>query len=333
MKTTKLRRVLPLALAATAALGLGIGSAAQASPAMEGDVQLLTTDGNTGLAHTIRDFWGNWQQFGHLDGYNGVTAMASTYHFGAEHAFVQHDGGQLSHLVRHNDGTWDDPEVLTVPAGGKLDGLSATDVQGRLTLVGLRDGKVQLSTAQDDGSWSSWADVPSDGKNISSVSATTDGKGTLIVAELDGAGNSVGVFKRSNDNQWGKGSWNPASPNANANATEISAAYATGQLQVAAVEAEVDGAYRSVFHSTLNDNGQWKPFQPLYGAIGSSPGIAAHVAVVAWEGDLQLAYSTTDGRLFHTIRVLDGSWQRWGDVEGAAGNVTAGPLTMASNTF
>lgn len=327
MKTTKL--VLPLVLAATAALGLGF-TPAQASAAMEGDVQVLTTDGNSGLAHTIRGFWGNWQGFGHIDGYNGVTALASTIHFGEEHAFIQHDGGQLSHLIRHNDGTWEAPGVTTAPAGGPLDGLSATDVQDRLTLVGLRGGKVQIATFQDDGTWSSWTDVPSDGKSIRGVAATTDGNGTLIVAELTSDGRTVGVFKRSADNQWSKGNWHAANPYSET-ATEISAAYATGRLQVAAVE--TDGRFTEVFHATLSDSNQWTTFQSVGDAAGGFAGPAAHVAVVPWEGDLQLAYSTTDGRLFHTIRFLDGSWQRWGDVEGAAGNITAGPLTMASNTF
>ncbi|GAA3439378.1 hypothetical protein [Kutzneria kofuensis] len=323
MKTTKL--VLPLVLAATAALGLM--QAAQATPAPEGEVQLLTTDGNSGLAHTVRGFWGNWQQFGHIDGYNGVTAMASIYHFGEEHAFVQHDGGQLSHLVRHQDGNWD--YQASTPAGDKLDGLSATDYQNHLTLVGLRGGNVQMTSQQDDGSWAPWTAVPSDGRSIRSVAVVNDGV-ELKVVELAADGKAVGEFERSEGNQWSKGNWQAANQDPGAVASEISAAYVAGQLQVAAVETR--GGFTEVDHATMTDSGGWSIFRSLTYAIGVFYGNAVHVAVVPWVGALQLAYSTSDGRLYHTVRYENGNWQSWGDVEGAAGNITAGPLTMASAT-
>src|SRR5690349_8177342 len=104
MLRNKFRMVLPVALAAATA-ALTMASPAQAAGDNPGDMQLITSDG-VDLSHTIRDFWGNWQQFGHLGGYTAVHELTSTYHFGEENAFFLHDNNQLAHLIRHNNGQW-----------------------------------------------------------------------------------------------------------------------------------------------------------------------------------------------------------------------------------
>jgi hypothetical protein len=64
----------------------------------------------------------------------------------------------------------------------------------------------------------------------------------------------------------------------------------------------------------------WSGSGDITGEAGS-PGTPDALAVTASRNTLQVAITTTDRGLFHTIRFTDGNWQRFGDVEGAAGRV------------
>lgn len=324
MHRNKLRTVVPAVLAAATA-ALVLGQPAQAAPSAAGDMQLITTDGGNGLAHTIRGFWGGWQQFGHIGGYSAVTELTSTYHDGEENAFFL-QGNTLAHLIRHDNGTWN--LLGSTPNGAGVTQLSTTDVGGKLTLVAVRDGAVQTTTEQADGTWTPWSAVPSDKHAIVDIAAVALGD-TLRVVELDDGHRNIGEFERSANGAWTSGGWTTTAPDSGETATEIAAAQVGGELQIAAVE--TDGSFNSVFHGVLGADGTWSPFASLAGAIGHIDGNPVHVAVAPWEGALQLAYSASNGGLYHTVRYQNGDWQDWGYVQSAAGSVNAGPLTMAAN--
>ena len=322
MNRAKLRMIVPTVLAAATA-ALVMASPAQAATSSPGDVQLITTDGANGLAHTIRDFWGNWQTFGHLGVATPVTELTSTYHNGEENAFFL-QGGTMAHLIRHANGTWD--MLASTPDAAGVTQLATTDVAGQLTLVGLRYGTVQTSTEQNDGTWSDWAAVPTGAINAIDIAAVANG-GTLRVITLNADARNITEFDRPSGGAWTNGGSTMVAPDSGETATEIAAAQVGDQLQVAA--AETDGIYTSVYHAVRAANGKWAQFQNLTGPMyGYSRDM--HVAVAPWEGDLQLAYSV-DGDVYHTIRYQNGTWQTFGFVESAAGYVNAGPLTMAAN--
>ena len=335
MFTTKMRAVAAIALAATAALAVAGG--AQAGPvkpnaADPGDVQLLTTDGNASLVHTIRHADGSWQHFGRIDGYTGVVGLTSTLLGGEENVFFQYTGPkglQLAHFIRHADGTWNF-NAATPAFDSAVDGFSATVVDGKIVLLQLKGGAVQVSTQGTDGRWSQWAAVPSNGL-VRSVAAAGTGA-TLHVVELSMDGKTVTDFDQSDGSTWGSGSSQPTNTNPDYLATEVAAAADWGNVQVALIE-EDRGYGGAIYHSILHSyNGSWDGFAPIAPEIGNSS-TAAHVAMTPWRGQMQLVFSTPTGDLFHTIRDYNGKWAGAGNVESVAGNVTAGQVTIASYVY
>jgi hypothetical protein len=75
------------------------------------------------------------------------------------------------------------------------------------------------------------------------------------------------------------------------------------------------------WHTIRQANGTWLPFGDITGQAGN-PGFIQDVSISGntANGDLHVLASTTDGRLWHTIRQANGSWLTFGDVTGQAGN-------------
>ena len=329
------------------ATAVAFGTSAQAAPQQPAagdqfDVQIVTTDGSSSLVHTIRHNDGTWQNFGRLEGHSGVVGLTSTLLSGEEDLFFQEagaNGPHLTHFIRHADGTWNFAATTPAPLGS-VDGLTSTAVGGALTLVALKGGALQMSTLGNNGVWSAWSAVPTGDRSIRSVSIAANAgieRGVLHVVELTADGKTVVDYDRAANGVWSAGSETPTDPNPGGDnvATEVSAAQVATGLQVAIVQRE--GGFPSVYHAILHDNGVWDPFRNLVGALPAVNGEAVHVAVTNWpapfDDELQLVYTTSTGDMWHTIRYWDGTWQPLGNVEGAAGNVTAGQVTIAGYTF
>lgn len=344
MHSKKIRAAATAALVGTAALalaGLAQAAPAQTNAADPYDVQLVTTDGNSSLVHTIRHGNGSWQSFGRIGDYEGVTGLTSTLVNGEENIFFQHTtakGKMLAHLVRHADGTWNmGASIPALPAGATVDNLAVTTVGNQINLVRRSGNDVQLSVQGADGVWSAWTAVPTDGRALRGLSAAASQENNhLNVVELTADGRTVVDYVRNDDGTWAAGNATPANPLDSAVASEISAAMVGQDLQVAAIE--VDRTFPSVYHTVLHHNtNSWDPFRDIVGALPAEYGSPAHVAITnspnAYISGLQLAYTTSDGDMYHTIRDYSGSWTPLGNVENAAGNVTAGQVTIAGQNF
>ena len=337
MLTTKMRAVTGIALAATAALAIaGSAQAGQLKPnaADLGDVQLLTTDGNASLVHTIRHADGTWQHFGRIDGYSGVVGLTSVLLSGEENVFFQYtgpNGPQLAHFIRHADGTWNfNAATPALAAGATIDSLSATVVSGNIVLVQLKDGVAKASTQAADGTWSPWTTVPSNGK-LRSVAAASS-HGTLRIVELSSDGKTVTDFDQYSGGSWNTGTSQSVNSDPNYTASEVAAADDGRGVQVGLIETYFTFNV-GVYHSILHDRtGRWDQFAGLQPEIHNYYQ-AAHVARTPWLGEMQLAFSTPDGKLFHTIRDYNGNWAGAGDVESVAGNVTPSQVTIAGNSY
>lgn len=317
MESRRIRLFTGLGLAAAAALGLS--QPAQAAPD-SGQTQLVTTDGQGNLDHTIRHADGTWQRFGLIPGYHNVSALTSVIVGGEENVFAQYDNGggpRLGHLVRHTDGTWNYAAATPAPPSGATEQLAAANVNGRIELVRLASTGPEVSELDADGNWSVWRGVPSGEHAVQSIAAVASG-GTLRVVELTADGRTVGVADRV-DGSWTVGSLTPISADARVKAVQIAAAEVGTDLQVTArYEYTVDPTHYSRFrHGILNSAGSWSGFADLTTTI-FVPGAPCDVAMTAANGELQLAYSSSSGDLLHTIRHPDGTWQEPGDVLNAA---------------
>ena len=241
MFTTKIRAAAAVALAATAALA--VAGAAQAGPlkpnaADQGDVQLLTTDGNSSLVHTIRHSDGTWQHFGRIDGYNGVGALTSTLLSGEENVFFQYSGAngpQLAHFIRHADGTWNwNAGTPALAVGTGVEDLSATTVGDKIVLLQQKDGVVRESVQAADGSWSAWAAVPASGKVRSAAAAGYNG--TLRLVELAEEGQSVTEYDQYSSGSWSTGKSTSVNTDPNYTSIEVAVAADYNGVQVGLVE-------------------------------------------------------------------------------------------------
>ena len=82
-----------------------------------------------------------------------------------------------------------------------------------------------------------------------------------------------------------------------------------------------------VWHSLRTANGRWAAFGDLANPVGPLNGVrrvscaSLRAGADPWD-DLHVLAVTSDGRVHHTIRHRDGSWQSpWGDLGGVAGEV------------
>lgn len=337
MFTIKMRAVAAIALAATAALT--IAGAAQAGPlqpnaADPGDVQLLTTDGNSSLVHTVRHSDSTWQKFGRIEGYSGVVGLTSTLLSGEENVFFQYsgpNGPQLAHFIRHADQTWNwNATTPALPAGATVDDLTVAAVGGQIVLIQQKDGVLKESTQGTDGAWSAWSNVPSNGK-VRGVAAT-GANGTLRVVELSADGKSVTDFDQYSSGAWNAGVSTSVNTDPNYTATEVAATADYNGVQIGLVETYFNynvGVYHSILHDST---GSFDRFQSVSTVLNNYYQVS-DLAMTFSQGEMQLTFSTPDGLLFHTIRDYQGNWQHAGDVESVAGNVTAGQVTIAGYSY
>ncbi|GAA3439380.1 hypothetical protein [Kutzneria kofuensis] len=333
MQRNGIRLLAPVALAAVATVGLSVLGGASAQADTPGTAQLVTIDQQGDLEHTVRSANGAWQpQLGQLSGYHNVSALTSVIRAGEDNIFVQYDNGsgpQLGHLVRHADGTWD-TAAQTPPTRAAAQELSVTSINGRLALVRLDASGTPEAAEENDayGNFGQWYPVPTDGHKLRSIAAAGVGASTTLrVVELTDDGKSIGVADGSLGG-WTTGRWTPSTSNPNLSATRVAAAQVAGQLQVAdVVKSDTNAdAIPSVWHGILGDAG-WSGFNSVPGVYGRP----YHVAMTAAGNDMQLAYTTEDGGLFHTVRhTADGSWQQDAAmVPGSANKALGGWVSIA----
>lgn len=330
------RALVPLALAATTAAvtAMPAAQAAPATPAATSQLQVVGIGVYGGMAHTIRNGNGSWDQFGWPDGRNysdfyGVYAVTSVIVNGNENVLFDYEAGPLhtpstGFLIRRADGTW---ASVAPPAGNTHagDNLAVANVDGQLTVMRLQDSKFQLATFNGSG-WSSWQDtglsgdyrdfdIVANGTTIRLVAAKGDGTGFIEVDRTKGTWGTTTTVPFTSDTGWPQG------------VTRIDAAQVGDQLHVILTDED------RVYHSILHANGSWDSPADIAGETTwvESP---KDVSAAEVNGELQVVItndSFTNGDfMFHTIRHADGTWQRFGDVNDAAGPTNSGLVTIAS---
>ncbi|MFI9386149.1 hypothetical protein [Kutzneria sp. NPDC052558] len=328
MTHSGIRLLAAMALATAAASATGV----PAEAAGPGEVQLVTVD-QFGLEHTIRHADGTWQPMGYIPGYHTVSALTSALVGGEEHVFLQYDNGSgplIGHLVRHADGTWDlGASTPTQSTTGPATDLAVADVNGRLDLVRLDAAGPAVSELGANGQWSFWSPVPINGRPLDAIAATADGD-TLRVVALTGNGWFITAADRSPAG-WTIGPWTGVLGQHDSG-SQLAAAQIGPNLQVAIAYGDLTDIHKTfdTAHTILDRSGSWSEPGKL-GTVLNNPGCdVRHVATSAVNGELQFACVDWNGRLLHSIRHADGTWQSYGDVLAATGAAAAsGPVTMA----
>ncbi|MFE4970547.1 RHS repeat domain-containing protein [Kitasatospora sp. NPDC056651] len=109
-----------------------------------------------------------------------------------------------------------------------------------------------------------------------------------------------------------------AAPGPLMDTTKVTAVAIAGDGQTSSVAI----AGGQVYLAQQRANGTWRNYENLHTTTGAGalPAAVEHVAAVWSDNTLQIM-AIAGGRVWHTLRKADGSWQPWGDVTGAVGPI------------
>lgn len=321
------------ALALAAVVGTSfVAGQSQAEPAalhVPGEVH-FTTLTQSGLAHTIRRGDGSWDGFGVLpESFFRGDSLASTIVAGEEHVLFQYTRrshpphtSAYRHHIRHADGTWTLGEIGFDQVNANV---AVTAVSGELHLVHRHsgDGVVRHRVRHVDGTWVDLADLPVVVGAGAGVGVAGSG-GELRLLLGDPAAGTLTYYVAQADGTWSEGTNVPFAPSAQGvTPSEVDVA------QVGtALHAVVRGSDGLLYHSLRNSTGAWTTFHGVGTQIPLPAGPVTAVSITASSDTLHVAVTAGTG-LFHAIRLANGAWRPFGDVEREAGEVTSFGVSIA----
>ncbi|MFE5513016.1 trypsin-like serine protease [Streptomyces sp. NPDC056529] len=257
---------------------------------------------------------------------NGIRASSATGMNGDTHVVAISNNAGLYHTIRKQDGTWS-PFGNVFDVAGELGNLTSVTTAGigfDLHILAVADGKAFHAVRKQDGNWTRFRDI-SNGRTNITAAAMTAVSGELQTGIVSN-GKLYHSVRKANDTwtAWGdvSGQANQASPIGPI--TSVSAA--TGSDEAHFVIATDNGTRQ--YHTIRSANGSWAPFGDLKSVLGTVS--AKSVAATHVNGEVQVAVTTSDNKLLHTIRHTDRTWDT--PVPVALQGLPAGPgqLTMTA---
>ncbi|MBW5480782.1 hypothetical protein [Streptomyces bambusae] len=202
-------------------------------------------------------------------------------------------------------------------AGEHLTGItqvSTVSIGTDLHVVAVAGGKVFHTVRNAAGSWTPFGDVAGAVGPIGTVTsvATASAGGQLQLVAVTG-GKAFHTI-RATTGTWTV--WGDVAGAAGATGAISSVAMAGAGGDAHLVIATDNGTRQ--YHTIRYANGTWAPFGDLKDYLGTLT--AKSLAAGAVDGELQLAVTTTDNRIVHTLRHTDRTW-------GTAAQVTAQGIT------
>jgi hypothetical protein len=318
-----------------------------AERAQAGDIHVLANNANTstdgGLLHTIRKAAdGSWLSFGDVKAVAGdpgvIWRVASATIVGQLHVLAATSGsdGGLFHAVRRDDGSWAAFRNITPEVGkpGEFDQVAAANVAGVLHVAAVTraDGsnfKLVHSIMTGTGAFLPFGDVEGQAGEAGRARdvALIALNGQLNLAAIFDAAEGLRILHtiRKSDGSWQPFSDVEATAGNVENPTRVALGVtsSSGSTLPSGLNLAVVAKFK-LFHTIRLPNGSWLPFGDVEGQTGDIGGIME--VELTQSGALLHTFVTTiavpgKGDLHHTIRKADGSWLKFGNVEGQAGEV------------
>ncbi|MFJ7160019.1 trypsin-like serine protease [Streptomyces sp. NPDC101118] len=255
----------------------------------------------------------------------GVRAASVAGINGDTHVVVLAADGRLHHTIRTADGRWGSFGHIGAVAGTleNVTQVSTVSVGADLHVVAVAGGRVFHTVRNATGHWTPFGDVEAATGPVGAVTqvATASAGGALQVIAVSG-GKALHAL-RAPTGHWT--AWGNVAQAAGPTGPVTSVAMA-GTGGDAHVVVSTDGGTRQ-YHAIRKADGRWDSFGDLAGVLGNVT--AGSVAAAGVDGELQVAVTTADGRVLHTVRHADRTWAKTLPVtlQGLPG--TPGPVDLA----
>ncbi|MCX5194275.1 CHAP domain-containing protein [Streptomyces sp. NBC_00249] len=291
----------------------------------------VAVESGGGLFHAVRNPDRTWTGFGNVENVagevpGGVRTSAEAGIDGTTHVLAVNNEGKLYHTVRLADGNWAGFGDVHGEAGplANITQVAAVSSGTELQVVVVADGKVYHTVRRANGTWAPFGAVGNPGgAPVTKVAMSQTGSDTQIVAL---SGGSLFHTVRHADGTWID--WGNASTETGVSGIgDIAVAGTGGDMQL--VVTTEGGAKR--YHGARFASGQWV-LNDLSSVVPAGITVT-DVAAAAVNNELQAAFVTTDGRVLHTIRAVNGTWTPAApvDLTGVTGNHTGVSITGTYN--
>ena len=293
-------------------------------------LQMVTTAGKD-LFHTVRDSNWDWSAFGDVEraagGIGDIAVAADAAISGTNHVLALGADGVVYETTRNSNGTWVAFRPLTAELGtlAGIKKIAVTSVGSELGLAAITNSRVYHAVRNADGKWSKWGDVTASLGTLGSApvdiaAARVDDATHIGVVTADGkAFHTI----RNSDRTWEK--WGEITKVSGSPAKVSGIALAGTGTDLQAVLTEPAGGIKHVARAA---SGVWGTFGNLNGILGTTP--VTGISAAAVDNEFHTAI-ISNGRIKHTMRHTDGTWEPADTPPGAPADPTTLALTGSWN--
>ncbi len=284
------------------------------------------------LWHTIRHSDGSWTPFGNVEGQTGQPSSffavdSAAYQYGLHLCGTTGRDQSLWFTMRNQAGTWQpffDAETMTGRIG-ILEDISVALVNNdmHVCVTDSSGGLWHSIRFFSNAIFTPLGDVKGQTGNPGPIArvSTAQINGELHVCAVDTNGNLWHAIRHTNSwTAFGDVKGQSGNPGA---FIDVTAAEVAGELHVVGTTSFFFGS--GIWHVIRHADGSWTKFGDVKAQCGN-PGLALQLDAAGVSGELQLVVTTFTflpvfpGGIMHTVRHADGSWTRFGDVKGQAGD-------------